>query len=186
VTDSGSFPADPFWNYSLGVYAKSGVADACIELQDEFGLDVNILLACLWFSATGSGRLESDLIRECLVQSRDWQDNVVKSLRTVRRYSKREPTELSDDLRATFRPRLQAVELDAEHVEQLQISAVLQPYIDKRGELSGASSRDDERAGADAMQSLLAFLALQGVEMEQQITERLALIVQAAFPGASS
>jgi uncharacterized protein (TIGR02444 family) len=185
VTDSGSFPANPFWDYSLGVYAKPGVAKACIELQDEFGLDVNILLACLWFGATGSGRLESDLIRECLVHSRDWQDKVVQPLRTVRRYSKHEPVELSGSLRTVFRSRLQAVELDAEHVEQLQIAAVLQPYIDKRGQLTGAALRDDKRAGSDAMQSLLALFALQGVEIEPRITERLGLIVQSAFPGAA-
>ncbi len=55
MAGKGSFPSSPFWDYSLGIYRKPGVADACIALQDEFGLDVNMLLACLWFSAEGPG-----------------------------------------------------------------------------------------------------------------------------------
>ena len=155
------------------------MADACIELQDESGLDVNILLACLWFSAAGPGRLDSDQIREVLSRVRDWQDKVVKPLRTVRRYCKQEPADLPDTLRDEFRPRLQAIELDAEHVEQLVIAGVLQPIIDSR-----ASSFASGNAGADGFQNLLAYLALQGVALERRVAERLRLIVVAAFPDA--
>jgi len=182
----GSFPSSPFWDYSLGIYRKPGVADACIALQDEFGLDVNMLLACLWFSAEGPGRLDSDQIRECVGRTRDWQDKVVKPLRTVRRYSKEQPAELPESLRDEFRPRLQAVELDAEHVEQLLIAGVLQPIIDGRdAESLSAGSRTKRNPGADAAQNLLAYLALLGVALEQRITERLRLIVLAAFPDAN-
>jgi uncharacterized protein (TIGR02444 family) len=185
VAGNGSFPSSPFWDYSLGVYRKSGVAAACIELQDEFGLDVNMLLACLWFSAQGPGRLDSDQIRECVAQTRDWQDKVVKPLRTARRYSKAQPAELPENLREKFRPRLQAVELDAEHVEQLLIAGVLQPIIDGRDADSVAAGRRTQRnPGADAVQNLLAYLALLGVALEQRITERLRFIVLAAFPDA--
>ena len=41
----------PFWRFSLGFYRRAGVADACIALQDEAGVDVNLLLFLLW-SAT--------------------------------------------------------------------------------------------------------------------------------------
>jgi uncharacterized protein (TIGR02444 family) len=185
MAGNGSFPSSPFWNYSLGIYAKPGVADACIALQDDFGLDVNILLACLWFSAQGPGRLESDQIRECVGRTRDWQDKVVKLLRAARRYSKVRPAGLPESLRDEFRPRLQAVELDAEHVEQLLIASILQPVIDGRDARSaGAEDRIRRNPGADAVQNLLAYLALLGVALEQRITERLRFIVLAAFPDA--
>lgn len=185
MAGNGSFPSSPFWDYSLGIYAKSGVADACIALQDDFGLDVNILLACLWFSAQGPGRLESDQIRECVGRTRDWQDKVVKLLRAARRYSKAQPAELPESLRDEFRPRLQAVELDAEHVEQLLIAGILQPVIDGRDAKSvGGEDRIRRNPGADAVQNLLAYLALLGVSLEPRITERLHLIVLAAFPDA--
>jgi uncharacterized protein (TIGR02444 family) len=179
------FPSSPFWDYSLGIYANPGVADACIALQDEFDLDVNILLACLWFSAAGPGRLDSDQIRELLGRTRDWQYKVVKPLRTVRRYCKKEPVTLPGSLRDAFRPRLQAVELDAEHVEQLLIAGVLQPIIDGHDAkpMDGALPAN-RNSGADAAQNLLAYLALQGVSLEPRITERLRFIVLAAFPDA--
>jgi uncharacterized protein (TIGR02444 family) len=185
VAGNGSFPSSPFWDYSLGIYAKSGVADACIALQDDFGLDVNILLACLWFSAQGPGRLESDQIRECVGRTRDWQDKVVKLLRAARRYSKAQPAELPESLRDEFRPRLQAVELDAEHVEQLLIAGILQPVIDGHDAKSvSGEDRIQRNPGADAVQNLLAYLALQGVSVQPRITERLRFIVLAAFPDA--
>src|SRR5262249_40267230 len=37
-----------FWNFSLKVYGRPGVAAACIALQDGLGLDVNLLLYCCW------------------------------------------------------------------------------------------------------------------------------------------
>ena len=33
---------------AAALYAQPGVADACLKLQDEFGLDVNLVLFCIW------------------------------------------------------------------------------------------------------------------------------------------
>ena len=41
----------PFWRFSIGFYRDPEVAAACIELQDQAGVDVNILMFLLW-SAT--------------------------------------------------------------------------------------------------------------------------------------
>ena len=38
----------PFWRFSLAFYRRAGVADACIALQEEAGVDVNLLLFLLW------------------------------------------------------------------------------------------------------------------------------------------
>ena len=173
------FPSDPFWDYSLATYAKPGVADATVFLQDEYGLDVNLLLACLWYEAEGPGRLDSGQIRECLNRTRAWQEKVVRPLRTVRRFCKTEPADLPDDLRQTFRPNLQAVELDAEHVEQLVISATLRGFAGRR--TPGKTGRAE---GDDATQNLLAYLALQGVALDERVAQRLRVIVAAAFPHA--
>ena len=37
---------NPFWNYSLALYARAEVAKTCLALQDRLGLDVNLLLFC--------------------------------------------------------------------------------------------------------------------------------------------
>ena len=38
----------PFWRFSLRFYRVPKVADACIALQEEAGIDVNLLLFLLW------------------------------------------------------------------------------------------------------------------------------------------
>ena len=38
----------PFWRFSLRFYRQPQVADACIALQEEAGVDVNLLLFLLW------------------------------------------------------------------------------------------------------------------------------------------
>ena len=41
-------PDSPFWNFSLRLYARAGVPDACLALQARHGIDVNLLFCCLW------------------------------------------------------------------------------------------------------------------------------------------
>ena len=35
----------PFWRFSVKFYGEPGVAQACIDLQDQVGVDVNVLFA---------------------------------------------------------------------------------------------------------------------------------------------
>ena len=42
-----------FWQFSLGFYDQPSVASQCLDLQNEFGLDVNILLLCIWQGSKG-------------------------------------------------------------------------------------------------------------------------------------
>ena len=44
----------PFWQFSIKFYAVPGVPQACIELQDQAKVDVNILFFLLW-NATRAG-----------------------------------------------------------------------------------------------------------------------------------
>ena len=46
-----AFPDEAFWRFSLAFYARPGVADALIALQDRAGLDVNLMLFALWLGA---------------------------------------------------------------------------------------------------------------------------------------
>jgi uncharacterized protein (TIGR02444 family) len=44
---------NPFWQFSLGFYGQSNVAGQCLDLQDKFDLDVNLLLLCIWQGSEG-------------------------------------------------------------------------------------------------------------------------------------
>lgn len=45
---------NPLWEYSLEVYGRPGVQQACLTLQDEFGADINLLLFAAWVAAQGA------------------------------------------------------------------------------------------------------------------------------------
>ncbi|WP_420429838.1 TIGR02444 family protein [Kordiimonas sp.] len=39
---------DIFWHFALEVYGKPGVKDICLEAQNSFGADINLMLLYLW------------------------------------------------------------------------------------------------------------------------------------------
>lgn len=51
ATDTDAKPG--FWAFSLTLYDRPGVAEACLALQDGFGADVNLLLLGFWRARQG-------------------------------------------------------------------------------------------------------------------------------------
>ena len=41
----------PFWLFSRSIYGTPGVQRECLELQDSFGIDINLLLFCAFVGA---------------------------------------------------------------------------------------------------------------------------------------
>ena len=80
-------PDSPFWDFTLGVYGRPGVSQACIGLQDRHGLNVNMLLFCLWAGSNGHTLAAGELERLAAALS-PWDEAVVKPLREVRRWLK--------------------------------------------------------------------------------------------------
>ena len=85
------FLPHPFWNFSLELYAGEGVAEACLDLQDRRGCDVNVLLFCCWLGASGRPTLTAERLRAILKVSDVWQSEIVRPLRQVRRLLKDKP-----------------------------------------------------------------------------------------------
>ena len=74
----------PFWSFSLDLYARPGVAPACLALQDRFGCDVNILLFALWAARCGKAlaRADFDALDAAVAP---WRGGVVEPIRALRR-----------------------------------------------------------------------------------------------------
>ena len=149
-----SAPANTgFWDFSLRVYARDGVAEACLGLQDRRGADVNLLLYCGWAAATGRGALGADELERLVDLTGPWQNSVVQPLRQVRRSLK----ELGEDempAATSLRQDVQKIELAAEKIEQDMLSVA-------------ASELDAGKAGdprQDAEDSLTAYMTVLGVE----------------------
>ncbi|GAB5451026.1 MAG: TIGR02444 family protein [Halioglobus sp.] len=105
---------NPLWTYSLEVYQREGVAPLCLQCQDRFGCDVNLLLYGGWLAVQGLALTPEHLARiDAGVD--EWRQRVVRPLRALRRELRGYAA--AEDIRA----RISAVELDAEQQQQLQI-----------------------------------------------------------------
>lgn len=110
-----------FWKFSGDVYDRA--RESCLNLQDHFGFDVNLLLFCCWRGTMGATLEEAELIR-IMDGIGAWRANVVEPLRTTRRWlTKTDFPDGAQDLRR----RVLEVELQGERVLQGLIIAAAEP-----------------------------------------------------------
>jgi uncharacterized protein (TIGR02444 family) len=128
VAGPTELPSSPVWRFSLELYARPGVAAACLALQDRHGADVNLVLLALWLGICGHRLAPAEGARLARL-ARYWQRPIVRPLRRVRRRLKQqaagglpwpEPVE-------HWRRRLAEVELALEQVEQLLLERAVGP-----------------------------------------------------------
>ena len=109
-----------FWDFSVRTYRKPGVAEACLSLQEQHGLDVNVLLYCCWYGCT-RGTLDGPAMERILSFAEQWADNVVRPLRAARTWMKTigctEASISGEDCMA-LREEIKRAELKAEHLQE--------------------------------------------------------------------
>ena len=109
---------NPFWQYTLAVYPRPGVADLLIRLQDEHHADVNTLLLCLW-AGSRHLRLSDDQLQALAEATGEWREQCIEPLRTLRRYLK------GNQAAEAMREQIKALEVDAEQMQQSMMLALL-------------------------------------------------------------
>jgi uncharacterized protein (TIGR02444 family) len=114
---SADAKSSPFWRFSLRFYREPGVADACIALQEEAGVDVNLLLFLLWH-AMQAHALTCDEVASLEARIGPWREMTVVPLRKVRRALKSPPALVEGGTAEAFRTKIKAVELEAERLQQ--------------------------------------------------------------------
>ncbi|HEV2626155.1 MAG TPA: TIGR02444 family protein [Xanthobacteraceae bacterium] len=107
----------PLWRFSLHFYRQAGVAEACIALQDECGVDVNLLLFLLWLAA-GRRQVSAANVKELDAAVGDWRQLTIVPIREVRRKLKGEVTLVEANKQEAFRTKIKAIELEAERLQQ--------------------------------------------------------------------
>jgi uncharacterized protein (TIGR02444 family) len=118
------------WDAALALYGAEGVRELVLQLQDEHGIDVPLLLALTWLDSRGVAVDDARYAR-LVAASSAWQREVVTPLRAARRALRSEATParrlgLDDAARDAFKWRVQALELEAERhqLERLEAIAV--------------------------------------------------------------
>jgi uncharacterized protein (TIGR02444 family) len=106
-----------FWQFSLAFYARPGVADACLALQDEKGADVNVMFYMLFLATLSRQIGRADAARiDALIKT--WRDAAVVPLRTLRRRLKTGIEPVPATATEALRSAVKRIELEAERIEQ--------------------------------------------------------------------
>jgi len=116
MTDAAS--DNPFWTFSLRLYSRDEVAAACLALQTRHGLDVNVLLYCIWLGAERGVLLSETDAARIVENVNRWHDGVVRPLRAMRVRLKDDPHGAPKAMADMLRNEIKRAELDAERIEQ--------------------------------------------------------------------
>jgi uncharacterized protein (TIGR02444 family) len=122
---------NPFWQFSLKVYAAPGVAQECLTLQDKSGVNVNMLLYCAW-RGTEADAFSVARIEHLNKAVEAWRADVVAPLRAARRSLK---GMASVDVAALeeLKPKILDAEIRAEQIEQALLFAETDSNIQRDG-----------------------------------------------------
>jgi uncharacterized protein (TIGR02444 family) len=107
------------WDFVVELYAKPGVSQACLELQDRLGVDVSFLLTILFYAKHHGIDFSVEQIASLDRSISAWRDEVIVPLRRLRRRVK--GADLLNFPTEEFYRRIKADELQA---EQIEINAV--------------------------------------------------------------
>ena len=159
------------WDFALRVYTTEGVAPACLALQDEDGIDVNVLLFSAWAGAERGLALERQELQRLVREVAPWQHEVVQPLRAVRRRLKEGPPPTPDERTAALRKRIQEVEIEAERIELLRLAELAG---------SGAAAGEPDARLAAAARNTPTYHPLAGAQAAPEAS--LATLLRATFP----
>jgi uncharacterized protein (TIGR02444 family) len=121
--------AEGFWRFSLMMYARPGVADALIRLQDQAGYNVNLILFGLWLGLCEGMRLDAASLARANAAILGIDRDVVTPLRRLRRALRSDPASDIQDLRR----RVLALELAVERRVQARLAASVGRRHARRG-----------------------------------------------------
>ena len=157
MTPAPELTPELFWQHSLQHYAKPGVADACLALQDNYQVNVNLLLFYHWCFTVNQPVPRS--LRKALDEAVATTDPAIQAHRIRRRAAKG-----SSDYEA-----LKQQELELEAAQQAELVAAYQKI--KGSESLNATINDSD--------PLIALLNWFGLPNHSQTQDLITTVLQA-------
>ena len=169
---------DSFWDFAAGTYRKPGVARACLSLQEQHGVDVNVLLYCCWYGYT-RGTMDGPAMERILSFAEPWAENVVRPLRAARTWMKTigctEAYIAGEDCMG-LREKIKRAELKAEHLQEDRMQELTEGAVLKHPESTSQIHC--------TLLNVHAYLRHLKITLDSASSSELAHIVTAAISGA--
>ena len=119
------FKDHPLWAFTLAAHEQKGVHEACLEMQENFGIDVNFVFWCCWKGSVGASPLSDDQMDAAFSAVGDWQKDIVRPIWKARWKLKSGYGDFPKDDTEPLRKQLVAAEVYAEHLELLLLAEVV-------------------------------------------------------------
>jgi uncharacterized protein (TIGR02444 family) len=127
------------WAFALELYAEPGISDACLQLQNECGVDVMMLLMATFAAVRRGIVLTLTDVAGMDAACRDWREQIVLPLRALRTTLKSGPAPAPNERTEKLRSSIKAAELSAERLQ----NEVLAQWLAKLPAQPRAPQRDD-------------------------------------------
>lgn len=173
---------NPFWEFSTWAYSQPGVEKALLSLQNRMGVDVNMVLFCIWLAYRGSnGNDLAQHLASALKLSREWQRTLVEPIRTCRENLKViiEGPDLigrNRESATALRERLKANELDLEALQILGLYGLVSTGDQDEGAPVDIASQKE-----DAQNNLNVYLAATGVSLDHLAQSHVLRVLNGVF-----
>jgi len=130
------FPNSELWNYSTQTWTLPEVELTCLEMQNDYDININILLYCCWVGDK-SLLLNDDDMQTLLDTVQPWQI-IIKPLRDSRKMMQQQLIAMPANMVDQTVANISEMELNAEHMTQLAMEKVL-----KQESISSASDQSN-------------------------------------------
>lgn len=173
---AGAAQHESFWDFSIRTYSQANVRQACLSLQNDHGADVNMVLYSCWISGR-VGQFDDGLLTSACEFSKRWAKHVVVPLRRTRTWMKHSgciDELVPDDSCLRLRDEVKNVELGSEKLQQ----QVLESLVPVDAALVAITSETANHAIANLNQ----YAAMAGIEVNKQVSQKFATVIDAAFP----
>jgi uncharacterized protein (TIGR02444 family) len=167
------------WAFALAIYAKPGVAEVCLTLQNEAGVDVMLLLTTTFAAVKRRLLLTPDEIRALDEACRPWREQIVSPLRAIRSGLKTGPKPAPSEATEQFRSQVKALELAAEKLENKLLVECLPLGPPKEEAVNSAQLRT-------VLENVVSLFAeRRDTAPKANLASSIDTIVEAAIPAAS-
>ena len=168
MSDGERTDRESFWNWSLRAYARRGAAPALLRLQDDLGLNVNLVLWCLWCAQVFRAPEEA-LVRKAIDVTGQWSAPIAAQLRSAR-IALKSPPPLADKAAAkSLRDAIKNAELDAEKIEQKMLQALAEKHLERPATGVG-DQRDQKDLRSRARRALVSYAVLMDAKRQEHFS----------------
>ncbi len=182
ITGTAIAKGNPFWEFATWAYSQPGVDKAMLSLQNRMGVDINMMLFCVWLAYRGSnGNDLAQHLASALKLSREWQRDLVAPIRTCRENLKViiEGPDLvgrNREAATALRERLKANELDLEALQILGLFGLVSTGDDDQG-----APVDIVTQKADAQNNLNVYFAATGIKLDHLAQSHVLRVLNGVF-----